>query len=47
MQWGYTPLLMAAQEGHAEIARFLLGNGSNMKEENYVSRLERMLSAFG
>ena len=47
VQRGYTPLLMAAQEGHAQIARFLLGNGSNVQEEKNVSRLERMPSACG
>ena len=47
VQRGNTPLLRAAQEGHAEIARFLFGNGSNVQEENNVSILERMLSAFG
>ena len=47
VQWGYTPLLRAARKGHAEVARFLLENGSNVQEENNVSRLERMLPACG
>ena len=47
VQWGNTPLLRSAQEGHAEIARFLLWNGSDVQEENNVSRLERMPSACG
>ena len=47
MQWGNTPLLRSAQEGHAEIARFLLRNGSNVQEEDNVSRLESMPSACG
>ena len=37
VQWGNTPLLRTAQGGHAEIARFLLGNGSDVQEENNVS----------
>ena len=47
VQWGNTPLLRSAQKGHAEIARFLLWNGSNVQEEDNVSRLERMSSACG
>ena len=47
VQWGSTPLLRSAQDGHAEIARFLLWNGSDVQEENNVSRLERMPSACG
>ena len=47
VQWGNTPLLISAQGGHAEIARFLLWNGSDVHEENNVSRLDRMLSACG
>ena len=45
VQGGNTPLLISAQEGHADIARFLLWNGSYVQEENNVSRLERMPSA--
>ena len=47
VQGGNTPLLRSAQEGHAEIARFLVWNGSEVHEENNVSRLERMPSACG
>ena len=36
VQSGNTPLLRAAQEGHAEVARFLLGNGSSVKEQDNV-----------
>ena len=36
VQLGTTPLLMAAQEGHAEVARFLLGNGSSVTEQDNV-----------
>ena len=47
VQGGNTPLLISAQKGHAEIACFLLWNGSNVQEENNVSRLDRMPSACG
>ena len=36
VQWGSTPLLRAAREGHAEVARFLLGNGSSVTEQDNV-----------
>ena len=36
VQSGSTPLLRAAQEGHAEVAWFLLGNGSSVTEQNNV-----------
>ena len=36
VQSGTTPLLRAAQEGHAEVARFLLGNGSSVTEQDNV-----------
>ena len=45
VQESTTPLLRAAQKGHAEIAHFLLRNGSDVQEENNVSRLERMMFA--
>ena len=47
VQWGSAPLLSSAKEGHAEIARFLLWNGSDVQEEDNVSKLERMPSACG
>ena len=37
VQWGYTPLLRAVAEGHADIARFLLASGSDFDEQNSVS----------
>ena len=36
VQLGTTPLLRAAQEGHAEVAQFLLGNGSSVTEQDNV-----------
>ena len=45
VQWGSTPLLRAAQEGHAEVAHFLLENGSNVKEQDNVGRLKGVLSS--
>ena len=36
VQRGNTPLLMAAWRGHAEVARFLLENGSSVQEQNNV-----------
>ena len=44
VQWGNTPLLRAAQEGHTEVACFLLENGSTIEEQNNVSRTEGVLS---
>ena len=44
VQWGKTPLLRAAQEGHAEIVRFLLENGSNVEEQNNVGGPKGVLS---
>ena len=46
VQWGNTPLLRAAQEGHAEVTHFLLENGSNVHEQNSVSRPQGVLSTF-
>ena len=40
MQRGNTPLLRAAGNGHAEVARFLLENGSNVEEKDNVGKLE-------
>ena len=36
-QWGKTPLLRAAVNGHAEVARFLLDSGSDVHEQDNVS----------
>ena len=36
VQSGATPLLRTAQEGHAEVAQFLLGNGSSVTEQDNV-----------
>ena len=36
VQEGTTPLLLAAQEGHGGVARFLLNNGSSAQEEDNV-----------
>ena len=41
VQWGNTPLLIAAEKGHAEVARFLLENGSNVHEQNNVGTRNR------
>ena len=40
MQWGYTPLLRAADGGHAEVAHFLLKSGSVFYEKNRVSAVK-------
>ena len=40
MQWGYSPFLRAAQQGHAEVARFLLQSGSVFNEKNSVSAVK-------
>ena len=45
VQCGNTPLLRATAKGHAEVACLLLENGSDVEEENNVSRLDRMPSA--
>ena len=44
MQWGTTPLLRAAEKGHAEIVRFLLENGSDVEEQNNVGGPKGVLS---
>ena len=36
VQSGNTALLIAAHKGHAEVARFLLGNGSSVTEQDNV-----------
>ena len=45
VQWGSTPLLRAAEKGHAQVARFLLENGSSVTEQNKVGWLIRVLSS--
>ena len=45
VQWGNTPLLRAAQKGHGEIVRFLLGNGSKVEEQNNVGGPKGVLSS--
>ena len=45
VQEGTTPLLRAAQEGHAEIVRFLLENGSNVEEQDNVGGPNGVLSS--
>ena len=40
-QRGNTPMLLAALKGHAEVARFLLESGSNVKEHNNVGLPKR------
>ena len=45
VQWGSTPLLRAAQEGHAEVARFLLGNGSSVTEQDNVGWSKGILTS--
>ena len=41
VQWGNTPLLIAAANGCAEVARFLLESGSSVQEENNVGGSKR------
>ena len=36
VQWGSTPLLRAAANGHAKVDRFLMGNGSSVTEQDNV-----------
>ena len=43
VQEGNTPLLRAAQKGHAEIVCFLLENGSDVEEQNNVGGPKRVL----
>ena len=44
-QIGDTPLTRAALKGHTEVASFLLANGSNVEEEDNVSRFKEVLSS--
>ena len=44
VQWGKTPLLRAAEKGYAEIVRFLLGNGSDVEEQDNVGGSKGVLS---
>ena len=45
VQLGNTPLLRAAQEGHGEIVRFLLKNGSDVEEQDNVGGPKGVLSS--
>ena len=45
VQEGTTPLLRATHKGHAEIVRFLLGNGSDVEEQNNVGGPKSVLSS--
>ena len=40
-QWGRTPLLRAVFSGHADVACFLLENGSDVHEQDNVSMVEQ------
>ena len=44
MQWDKTPLLRAAEKGHAAIVRFLLVIGSDVEEQDNVGGLNGVLS---
>ena len=45
VQEGTTPLLRAAEKGHAEIVRFLLENGSDVEEQDNVGGPKGVLSS--
>ena len=45
MQWGCTPLLRAAQEGHEGVARFLLEGGSSVQEQDNVGWAKGVFSS--
>ena len=36
VQWGYSPLMRAAQKGHGGVSRFLLARRSSVQEQNNV-----------
>ena len=40
-QWGYTPLLRAVAEGHADVVQFLLDFGSDVLGQTNVSVSEQ------
>ena len=40
-QWGYTPLLRAVLNGHADVACFLLESGNDVHEQDNVSMVEQ------
>ena len=40
-QWGYTPLLRAVAEGHADVVRFLLECGGDVLAQTNVSMSEQ------
>ena len=44
VQEGTTPLLLAAQNSHGEIVRFLLENGSDVEEQDNVGGPKGVLS---
>jgi len=37
-QGGFTPLMLAAQEGHSEVVSFLLDNGAHVEAATEVRR---------
>ena len=45
VQEGTTPLLLAAQNGHGEIVRYLLENGSDVEEQGNVGGSKGVLSS--
>ena len=45
VQWGYTPLMRAAQKGHGGVSRFLLARRSSVQEQNNVGWPKGVLSS--